>query len=44
VLIASGSRAERLVRSEAGRLRASGASPDEAAATIDKDARARWNT
>jgi glyoxylase-like metal-dependent hydrolase (beta-lactamase superfamily II) len=32
------------VRSEARRLRASGASPDEAAATIDTDARARWST
>lgn len=32
------------VRDEAGRLRAAGASADEAAATIDKDARARWNT
>ncbi|MFI6486221.1 MBL fold metallo-hydrolase [Streptomyces sp. NPDC050564] len=32
------------VRDEAGRLRASGASADEAAATIDKAARARWST
>jgi glyoxylase-like metal-dependent hydrolase (beta-lactamase superfamily II) len=32
------------VRSEAARLRTSGASPDDAAAAIDKDARARWNT
>jgi hypothetical protein len=32
------------VRGEAVRLRASGASPDDAAATIDKDARARWDT
>ncbi|MFE9611507.1 MBL fold metallo-hydrolase [Streptomyces sp. NPDC006012] len=32
------------VREEAGRLRAAGASADEAAEAIDKDARARWNT
>jgi|SRR5438876_6982917 len=32
------------VRGEAGRLRASGASIEDAAASIDKDARARWNT
>ena len=32
------------VRGEARRLRASGASPEDAVATIDKDARARWDT
>src|SRR5882757_2571766 len=32
------------VRSEATRLRASGASADDVAATIDKQARARWTT
>ncbi|GCD93240.1 MBL fold metallo-hydrolase [Embleya hyalina] len=32
------------VRDEAARLRAAGASVDEAAAAIDKDARVRWNT
>ncbi|WP_344974623.1 hypothetical protein, partial [Streptosporangium fragile] len=32
------------VRGEAGRLRAAGVSADETAATIDKDARARWTT
>jgi glyoxylase-like metal-dependent hydrolase (beta-lactamase superfamily II) len=32
------------VRGEAARLRASGASPDDAVAAIDKDARARWST
>lgn len=32
------------VRAEAERLRASGASADEAAAVIDADARARWST
>jgi glyoxylase-like metal-dependent hydrolase (beta-lactamase superfamily II) len=32
------------IRSEARRLRASGASPDDAAAAIEKDARARWDT
>ncbi|MDT0344421.1 MBL fold metallo-hydrolase [Streptomyces litchfieldiae] len=32
------------VRGEAARLRAAGATADEAAATIDRDARARWST
>jgi glyoxylase-like metal-dependent hydrolase (beta-lactamase superfamily II) len=32
------------VRSEAARLRANGASLDDAAATIDRDARTRWST
>ncbi|TMR23403.1 MBL fold metallo-hydrolase [Nonomuraea turkmeniaca] len=32
------------VRGEAGRLRAAGASADEAAEVIDKEARARWST
>lgn len=32
------------VRDEAGRLRASGASVDDAAAAIDREARARWST
>ena len=32
------------VRRQAARLRADGASPDDAAAAIEKDARARWTT